>query len=247
MKVLALIHHEVAGAGVFPEVVARRGHELEFWTPSEEPLPRPLSDYGAVIAFGGGMQADQEHIHPWLVTALQALQECLRDEIPTLGVCLGGQMLARAAGGRGGPAPRAECGWEPVELTAAGLADPLFEGLAPIFDVYQWHSYEFGLPPEAVLLARSEVSFQCFRVGACAWGLQWHPEVTGASMLKWAQEHRPAPGGVPVSVDMEALKAQIAERVEATNEDGRQLCARFLAAAEIRSVSCPPARAVRRA
>jgi GMP synthase-like glutamine amidotransferase len=246
MKVLALIHHEVAGAGVFPEVVAQRGHELEFWTPSEEPLPRPLTDYGAVIAFGGGMQADQEHIHPWLLTALDALRQCLREEVPTLGVCLGGQMLARAAGGRVGPAPRAECGWEPVELTAAGLMDPLFEGLGPVFEVYQWHSYEFGLPPEAVLLARSGVSFQCFRVGACAWGLQWHPEVTGASMLKWAQEHRPAPGGVPVSVDMEALKAQIAERVEATNEDGRQLCARFLAAAEIRSGADPPARAVRR-
>ena len=141
LKVLALIHHEVAGAGVFPEVVTQLGHELEFWTPSEEPLPRSLTDYGAVIAFGGGMQADQEDVHPWLLTALGALSQCLDEGMPTLGVCLGGQMLARAAGGRVGPAPRAECGWAAVELTDEGLADPLFSGLPRVFDVYQWHSY----------------------------------------------------------------------------------------------------------
>jgi GMP synthase (glutamine-hydrolysing) len=234
MKVLALIHHEVAGAGVFPEVVAQRGHELEFWTPSHEPMPRPLTEYGAVIAFGGGMQADQEDIHPWLLTALEALQQCLREQIPTLGVCLGGQMLARAAGGPVGPAPHPECSWEPVELTEAGRADPLFAGLPRVFEVYQWHSYEFGLPPEAVLLASSDVCLQAFRAGPSAWGLQWHPEVTGTSILRWAQEHRPAPGGVPVPIDTEALEAQVAERIEATNEDGRRLCARFLAAAELR-------------
>jgi GMP synthase (glutamine-hydrolysing) len=247
MRVLALIHHEVAGAGVLAEVVADRGHELEFWTPSEDTLPRALTDYGAVIAFGGGMQADQEHIHPWLLTALEALEICLREQIPTLGVCLGGQMLARAAGGRVGPAPRPVCGWEPVQLTEAGLADPLFDGLPRSFEVYQWHSYEFGLPPGAVPLASSDASLQCFRVGACAWGVQWHPEVTGASILHWAQEYRPAPGGVPVPVDMDALEAQVAERIEATNEDGRQLCARFLAAAEIRSGADRPARVARRA
>lgn len=235
MRVLALIHHDVAGAGVFPDVVTQRGHELEFWTPSEEPLPRALTDYGAVMAFGGGMQADQEHIHPWLLTALAALQQCLHEGVPTLGVCLGGQMLARAAGGRVGPAPRAECGWAAVELTDDGLADPLFEGLPRMFEVYQWHSYEFGLPPDAVLLARSEVSLQCFRVGTCAWGLQWHPEVTGETILHWGEEHRPAPDGVPVSIDLDALRTEVAERIEATNEDGRQLCARFLATAESRS------------
>ena len=141
MRVLAVIHHDVSGAGVFPEVVADRGHELEFWSPSEEPLPGPLSAYGAVIAFGGGMQANEEHIHPWLLTALEALQHCLRHEIPTLGVCLGAQMLARAAGGHVGPAPRPECGWTPVQLTDAGLADPLFSGRPRSFEVYQWHSY----------------------------------------------------------------------------------------------------------
>jgi GMP synthase-like glutamine amidotransferase len=235
MRVLALIYQEAAGPGVFTEVVAQRGHELEGWVPSAGALPRPISAYDAVIAFGGGMQADQEDTHPWLRGALDVLSECLRSGIPTLGVCLGGQMLARAAGGSVGQAPRAECGWGGIELTDEGLADVLFAGKPRRFEVYQWHSYEFGLPPSAVLLARSATSLQCFRVGPCAWGLQWHPEVTGDTILHWAEHHRPASDGVPVSIDTAALRASVAKRIEWTNADGRELCARFLGAAEARS------------
>jgi len=239
VKVLAVIYHSVAGAGVVPEVVAERGHELEFWTPSEQELPRPLGEYGAVFAFGGGMQADEDHLHPWLLTALEALCTCLEAAIPTLGICLGGQLLARAAGGWVGPAPRPETGWQAVDLTEDAPGDELFGGLPPRFDVYQWHSYAFGLPPDGVLLGRSEVSLQCFRVGDCAWGLQWHPEVLGASILYWAEHHRPAPDGVPVEVDLEALRAEVAARIGETNADGRQLFGRFLAVAESRAAARP--------
>jgi GMP synthase-like glutamine amidotransferase len=235
MRVLALIHHDVSGPGLFPEVVTDHGHELEFWTPSEGELPRPVTEYDAVMAFGGGMQADQEDAHPWLRNALDALSECLEARIPVLGVCLGGQMLARAAGGDVRQAARAEWGWEPIELTDEGLADPLFAGRPRSFDVYQWHSYEFGLPPDAVLLARSDVSLQCFRVGECAWGLQWHPEVKGETILTWARHHRVATDGVPVPIDMPELEAAVAQRIRATNDDGRELCARFLAAAQART------------
>lgn len=235
MRVLALIHHDASGPGLFPEVVTEAGHDLEFWTPSQEPLPRPIGEYDAVMAFGGGMQADQDDEHPWLRDALHALRECLDARIPTLGVCLGGQMLARAAGAQVRQAARAEWGWAPLELTDDGMRDPLFEGKPRTFEVYQWHSYEFGLPPEAVLLARSEVSLQCFRLGDCAWGLQWHPEVTGPTILFWAREHRVGTDGVPVSIDMPELEAAVARRIAETNEDGRELCARFLRAAEARS------------
>lgn len=235
MKVLAIIHHPVAGAGVLPDVVAVRGHELEFWTPSEQEMPRPLEDYGAVLAFGGGMQPDEDDLHPWLLTALEALRACLAGGIPTLGICLGGQLLARAAGGRVGPARQPETGWSAVELTDDAADDQLFQGLPPRLEVYQWHSYEFGLPPDAVLLGRSDISPQCFRVGDCAWGLQWHPEVLGDSIMYWAEHHRPAADGVPIEVDLEALTAEVATRVGKTNEDGRRLFGRFLTVAEQRA------------
>ena len=130
----------------------------------------PLAEYGAVMAFGGGMQADQEDRYPWLRVALDLLGETLARGVPTLGVCLGGQMLARAAGGAVGPAAEAEWGWRAVELTQGGSEDPLFAGLERTFDVFQWHSYAFELPPGAVSLARNSVCLQSFRVGAVCVG-----------------------------------------------------------------------------
>jgi GMP synthase-like glutamine amidotransferase len=233
MRVLSLIHHEIAGSGVFADEVGARGHELEEWQPAAGPLPRPLSEYGAVIAFGGGMQADEEGRHPWLLDALELLRECVERGVPTLGVCLGGQMLARAAGGWVGPAPDAEWGWCTVELTEAGTGDRL---LAPCaagpgsaqFEVFQWHSFAFETPPGAVALATSAVSLQAFRVGDRAWGLQWHPEVTGESIRVWAQLSPPAPGGVAVTIDRNALESDVLARIEETNAAGRRLCGRFL-------------------
>ncbi len=232
MRVLALVHHEVAGTGVFADEVARRGHQLEEWVPATSRLPRRLAEYGALIAFGGGMQADQEDRYPWLRAALDTLDEALTRELPTLGVCLGGQVLARAAGGAVGPASRAEWGWNEVELTDEATEDPLFAGRPRTFNVFQWHSYAFELPPGAVALARNSVCLQSFRVGPAAWGLQWHPEVTAESVLLWGEQHPPAPGGVPVNVDLVALRAAVSARITATNDEGRALCGRFLAAAE---------------
>jgi GMP synthase (glutamine-hydrolysing) len=228
MRVLALVHHTDAGSGVFGDEIARQGHGVDEWVPSTGEMPRPLAAYGAVIAFGGGMHADEEDAYPWLRTVLDVLRETLDRGVPTLGVCLGGQVLARAAGGVVGPAPRAEWGWDAVELTDEAEADPLFAGLPRTLEVLQWHSYAFGLPPGGVPLARSPVCLQAFRVGPAAWGVQWHPEVTAESVLLWGERHPPRPGGVAVTVDLNSLGAHVRERIGRTNGDGRELCARFL-------------------
>jgi GMP synthase-like glutamine amidotransferase len=229
MNVLALINHEDAPLGVFADEIRARGHALDSWLPSSgEPLPRPLSDYGAVIALGGGMQADEDDRHPWLRTALDVLRDAVAGSVPTLGVCLGGQMLARATGGRVSPSLAPECGWEPIELTDAGLVDPLFAGRPRAFEVFQWHSYAFGLPPGAELLASNGICLQGFRIGSCAWGLQWHPEVTADSIVLWVERYPMAAAGAPGAIDPDALRADVAARIEETNADGRALCARFL-------------------
>jgi GMP synthase (glutamine-hydrolysing) len=231
MRVLALVHHTDAGSGVFGEEIARHGHRVDEWVPSAGALPARLADYGAVIAFGGGMQADQEDEHPWLRTVLDVLGETLDRGVPTLGVCLGGQVLARAAGGSVGSALQAEWGWHAVELTGAAREDPLFAGLAGTFKVFQWHSYAFGLPPGGVPLARSAVCLQAFRVGEAAWGVQWHPEVTAESVLLWGVRY---PLGAAARVDLAVLGGQMRHRIARTNAEGRALCARFLRAAEER-------------
>jgi GMP synthase-like glutamine amidotransferase len=110
MRVLGVINHALCDAGVFGDEVIAGGHEFDEWQPSEGPLPRPLAEYDAVISFGGGMQATEDERYPWLRTALDVLEDGLERELPTLGLCLGGQMLARAAGGTVGPARRPGAG-----------------------------------------------------------------------------------------------------------------------------------------
>jgi GMP synthase-like glutamine amidotransferase len=232
MRILAVIQHEQSNPGVFADEAASRGHELDHWLAIEGPSPRPLSEYGAVMAFGGTVQADEDDRYPWLRRGLDLLGEALEQDVPTLGVCLGGQMLARAAGGAVGPAKQAEWAWNQVELTDAGMQDPLFAGWPRTLDVFQSHSYSFELPPEAVALASNPACLQAFRVGESAWGLQWHPEVTAESVMAWGAGGPPAANGDSLKVDLAELEVTVSARIAQTNREGRDLCGRFLQIAE---------------
>src|ERR1700737_1898518 len=98
MDVLAVIHGANARAGIFEEVVRERGHRLDEWSLAwNEPLPRPLDSYGGVLVFGGAMHADQDDRHPWLLEENFFLQRLLDLGIPTFGICLGVQLLGKAA------------------------------------------------------------------------------------------------------------------------------------------------------
>ena len=90
--------------------------------------------------------------------------------MPTLGICLGSQLLARAAGSWVGPLTAPEIGWHEVELTDEGAADPVLSALPPRFDALEWHHYGHGLPDGAVALARNDASLQGFRLGDACWG-----------------------------------------------------------------------------
>ena len=173
------------------------------------------------------MHADQDDHHPWLGEETMWLQQLLHRHTPVLGVCLGVQLLARAAGawvGRmpGGP----ELGWCPVELTDEGVDDPVLGALPPTFEALQWHHYTYGLPAGGVELARSPACTQAFRLGDACWGVQFHPEVTAPQLEGWiADDSDPPP-------DPDALRAEIPEKIGAWNDLGRSLCEAFLTAAE---------------
>lgn len=232
MRILAVIYQDMCGAGVFGDEARVLGHHFVEWRPAEGPLPEPVSAYDAAIAFGGGMQADEDDRYMWLRPSVEILAQALQARVPMLGLCLGGQMLARAAGGAVGPAPQAECGFDQVQLTDAGEEDPLFAGQPRTLRVFQWHSYSFDLPPKATALARSPVCLQAFRVGDRAWGLQWHPEVTAETVLDWAGVAVPASRGVPVKLEVARLRAELDAGMGRANAEGRELCRRFLAFAD---------------
>lgn len=228
MDVLALIHGDEVRSGVFAEAAEARGDRIEEWSTAwGTPPPRPIDEYGAVIVFGGAMHADQDHLHPWLHEESLLLQRLLDQRVPLLGVCLGVQLLARAAGAPVGPAPQAEVGWHEVDLTAAGRGDPLFHRLPSRFHAFQWHFYTYGVPAGGVELARSAACTQAFRLGESAWGVQFHPEVTHEQVARWMRE---SPGDLPMPAA--ELTSETRLRITGWNDLGRDLCTNFLALAE---------------
>jgi GMP synthase (glutamine-hydrolysing) len=228
VNVLAVIHGEKVRAGVFGDVVVERGHELEEWSLAwQTPPPRPLDDYGAVLVFGGAMHADQDQHHPWLREENFLLQRLFALHTPLLGVCLGAQLIAKAAHADVYATPEPEIGWHPVELTEAAADDPIFSRLPERFEAFQWHYYTHGLPGGAEELARSPLCTQAFRLGDRAWGIQFHAEVTEQQIQDWANEPERE-----VRIARDELVRQTGERIAEWNALGRSLCDVFVEIAE---------------
>jgi GMP synthase-like glutamine amidotransferase len=128
---------------------------------------------------------------PWLAEVLALLRAAVSAELPTLGVCLGAQLLAAAHGGRVQPDPDSqEFGAQLVAKRAAAGTDPLFSAVPITPDVIQWHFDSITqLPPGAIQLASSPVcENQAFRVGRLAWGIQFHIETTSELVRQWLDE-----------------------------------------------------------
>ncbi len=229
MRALAIVHHGDAGPGVFANAMRERGIELDEWQiPGGGSPPGDPFGYDAVLTFGGAMHADQEDRHPWLRDQKALLRELLDRGVPLLGVCLGSQLLAEAAGGRAVRASEPEIGWLEIELTQAGADDPLIGPMAPGFVGFQWHSYESELPPGATALAHSPVCLQAYRVGELAWGIQFHAEVALADLESWIDDYMTDDDAVRIGLDPEALRRESRGRIEAWNRVGRALCGRFV-------------------
>jgi GMP synthase-like glutamine amidotransferase len=228
LKVLAVVHQRDAGPGVFADAVRDRGATLDTWLRAETDSPPsdPLG-YDAVMVFGGAMHADHEADHPWLRDVKSLLRELLAREVPLLGVCLGAQLLAEAANAKPRRASEPEIGWHEVEVTTEGEADPVFAPLSPRFTAFQWHSYEFPLPPGATALARSPVCLQAFRLGNAV-AIQFHAEVSAADANAWIDDYRSDEDAVRIGIDPEALKNETSGAIEAWNRLGRDFCRRFL-------------------
>jgi GMP synthase (glutamine-hydrolysing) len=223
MDVLSVVHGGDARTELFEPVVVAAGHRLSEWSFATGGPP-PAAD--AVLVFGGAIHPDQDDQHVWLKDELAWLAGLIEDGTPTLGICLGSQLLARAAGSWVGPLGEPEIGWHEVELTDDGAADPVLSALPARFDALEWHHYGHGLPDGAVALARSDASLQAFRLGDACWGVQFHPEVTEPQLERWLADKSDLPP------DPEGLRLQTREQIGTWNELGRKLCDAFLTAAE---------------
>jgi GMP synthase (glutamine-hydrolysing) len=154
--------------------------------PSGARLPDPTTVRGAIF-MGGPMSVNDADALPGLAEEIAWLQRAVALEVPILGICLGAQLLAKAAGATITAAPRPEIGIAPVEITDPH--DPLVGHMSPCAHAMHWHGEQFSLPEDAVKLAHSaQTEVQAFRLGNSAWGMLFHLEVDDELLDIWLAE-----------------------------------------------------------
>lgn len=161
---------------------------LAAWDSPEFP---PLAEVAGVVVSGSHVMVTDQL--PWSERLGGWLKSCVEAEIPVLGICYGHQLLAHACGGKvGNRIEGIEIGTHQIELTAQALGDPLFGDMPPHFPANLVHFQSvLELPEAAQLLAFSAAEpHQAFRIGNCAWGVQFHPEFSAAAMDGYIQQVR---------------------------------------------------------
>ncbi len=221
---LQIQHDHTNLLGAFHDVLHDAG-TVDVWRTFEDPAPKSLGAYDAVVLMGGVAMPDEDDRYPWIPPELRLLREGLERELPMLGVCFGGQILARAADAAVGPGTT-EQGWFDIGLLPDGEFDPLIGPLGVGYRAFEWHHYNFEMPPNAVPLAINAAGNQAYRVGRAAWGLQVHIEVDRKTVEWWMDvgasnldEH---------GVDKDALRADTEALVEHNERVAANLARRFV-------------------
>ena len=145
-----------------------------------------VTEISGMVSLGGPMGANDHGEYPWIGPECALLKACVDAGLPTVGICLGGQLLAKSMGAAVKKNSTAEVGWFPIELNDHGKKDPIIgaAGEAPL--VYHWHHDTFDLPGNAERLAQSSACpNQAFRIGRKAYGFQFHPEADHQLVHEW--------------------------------------------------------------
>jgi GMP synthase-like glutamine amidotransferase len=204
--------------GPLGDWLAEAGAELDIRLPPRDELPENLEGYQGLIVLGGGMGANDDAEYPWLRQVRRLLAEATGKTVPTLGICLGAQLLAVATGGRVEPGREGpEVGPALVSKKDLAWVDPLFAELPLVQDVVQFHSdVVVDLPPGAEILGSAPMyPNQAFRLNRCVYGVQFHFETTPEVVLDWVEsDPEVAAFGRPGVFEIDALTRLHADLAE---------------------------------
>jgi len=218
--------------GLIEPALKERGMEYRYVRPfADEPIPKDLAGWDGVIVLGGPMSANDGERLGFIADELRLLAKVLEAGMPALGICLGAQLIAKAAGAQVIAGEEKEIGWYPLTLTEEGKKDRVLDGLPGTFPVFQWHGETFDIPRGAVCLAGSErYSNQAFRLGEKVYGLQFHLETTQPMIIEWLDlyrdEHAKCGGIVQGRA---AVMAKTALLKSAAEQRARQVFGRYFA------------------
>ncbi|MEZ5901499.1 MAG: type 1 glutamine amidotransferase [Hyphomicrobiaceae bacterium] len=189
MHILVLQHLAVEHPGTLRDFLQEDGVTWEtVELDAGETIPA-LARFDMMWVMGGPQDVWQTTEFPWLVDEIAAIRTFVTQlRRPYLGLCLGHQLLAAALGGEVGLAREGEVGLMDVKLSEQGRRDRLLQGMPDPLPVLQWHGAEVkSVPSDVAVLASSErCAIQAIRYGACAYGLQFHAEVTATTVADWA-------------------------------------------------------------
>lgn len=231
-RMLVFQHVPYEILGTLDPMLREHGFRIRYVNFGRDGEARPdVSRYHGLIVLGGPMNCDEADRHPHLDFETEAIRAAVERGMPVLGICLGGQLIARALGARVTRNPVREIGWHDVAPTAAGVRDPLFAHFAATEKIFQWHGDTFAIPPGAEHLAASPgCANQAFRYGENVYALQFHLEVDTPLIERWlatpAMERElgcPGPG-----VDAARVRADTARHIGRSLALGRAFFGEYL-------------------
>ncbi|MBI3754365.1 MAG: type 1 glutamine amidotransferase [Deltaproteobacteria bacterium] len=233
-RVLVLQHVESEGLGIIAKSLRQKRVAADFIKIfRDERIPRRINGYDGLIVLGGPMGVYEEDIHPFIKHEIALIKNALKNDMPILGICLGAQLLAKAAGADVYKGKKKEIGWYTVTLTDEGKRDTLFIGLPDEFAVFQWHGDTFDLGTDlksvpSKCLASSELfPHQIIRVGKKAYGLQFHIEVTGEMIKQWIDVNDKELAGVKSYINPEEILEITPDCIKTIHRYGTAVFNRF--------------------
>ena len=181
--ILIVLHQERSSAGRVGHILEQKGFSLDIRRPAlGDELPSTLEGHSGTIIFGGPMSANDEL--PWIGPLLELLRNAVRQDVPVIGHCLGGQLMSRAFGGAVRLNPVREIGWGQVRVADNGVARAWL-GELQSFETFQWHGETFSIPPGATRVLEGEHCLnQAFGLGR-HFAMQCHVEMTPELVRTW--------------------------------------------------------------
>jgi len=191
MKVLVVCHRREEDLGTLCALLKARNLSIEYVLGHEDKLPNiDACEHDLTIIMGGSMGVYEAEQHPYLLNEIDYIQRRIKADKPLLGVCLGGQLIAKALGGdvyKG--AQGKEAGWCDLQITPAGKNSAIRHLDVSHTKMMQWHQDTFDLPYNANLLATSnQYKHQAFSYGDKILGVQFHPELDADMIERWLNE-----------------------------------------------------------